>query len=233
MMFQEKLKKDFYDFFFNEYFILKRGLRKAIVEFSHLIGGDILDFGCGEKPHQSLFRNYNSYVGVDIENWGNLSSRSKVDIFFDGKILPFEDQAFDSVLAFEVFEHVLDVEASLKEIFRVLKPGGQILFSTPFTYGEHGQPFDYWRFTEFGLSVLLEKNGFLLISCHKSTNIFQTTLQMMILSMQPNWLNKLGLIGKLIRFAIRTPINVASIAFSSKKCSSDFYLNIVCIAKKV
>jgi len=56
----------------------------------------------------------------------NLSYQS-----FDGKKIPAEDNSFDGAVSFQVIEHVDDVPAYLKEIHRVLKPGGIFLLTTP------------------------------------------------------------------------------------------------------
>jgi hypothetical protein len=48
----------------------------------------------------------------------------------------------------------------LKEASRVLKTGGMAIFTVPFIWDEHEQPFDYARYSSFGLKSLFEKNGF-------------------------------------------------------------------------
>jgi SAM-dependent methyltransferase len=49
----------------------------------------------------------------------------------DGPLLPFADASFDVVLSFDVFEHIPDSDAHLREVSRVLKPGGRYLLQTP------------------------------------------------------------------------------------------------------
>jgi hypothetical protein len=48
----------------------------------------------------------------------------------------------------------------VKEMYRVLKPGGKIMLTTPFIWNEHEVPYDYGRYTYFGLNHLFTKNGF-------------------------------------------------------------------------
>ncbi|NDJ76694.1 MAG: methyltransferase domain-containing protein, partial [Chloroflexi bacterium] len=55
-----------------------------------------------------------------------------------------------------VLEHVDDFQAGMREITRVLKPGGILLLGLPFRQALHLEPHDYWRFTEYGLRYLLE-----------------------------------------------------------------------------
>lgn len=62
---------------------------------------------------------------------------------------------FDALLCTEVLEHVVDPFAAVREMRRIVKPGGYILITTPLNCRIHGPVPDCWRFTEFGLKVLL------------------------------------------------------------------------------
>lgn len=64
---------------------------------------------------------------------------------------------FDIVVCTEVLEHTLDPFAAVREIRRVLKPGGLLLATTPFNFRIHGPLPDCWRFTEHGLRALLAR----------------------------------------------------------------------------
>lgn len=67
-----------------------------------------------------------------------------------------EDNSLNCVVVLEVLEHVKNPQKALSEIFRVLKPGGEIILSTPFIFHIHAEPHDYWRFTHYGLRLILE-----------------------------------------------------------------------------
>jgi SAM-dependent methyltransferase len=144
----------------NPFYIIRNGLYKAISKQAINLTGEILDFGCGKKPYEHLFVNAETYIGVDIKISGHDHKNSKVDKFYDGKILPFPDNSFDSVVSFEVFEHIFNIDEVLLEIRRVLKPNGQLLITIPFAWDEHEAPFDYARYTSFGIKNILEKNLF-------------------------------------------------------------------------
>ena len=62
---------------------------------------------------------------------------------------------FDGVICMEVLEHTVDPFAAVSEITRIMKPGGYLLLTTPLNARIHGPIPDCWRFTEFGLRVLL------------------------------------------------------------------------------
>jgi ubiquinone/menaquinone biosynthesis C-methylase UbiE len=72
--------------------------------------------------------------------------------------LPFPEATFDGVILTEVLEHCVDPRAAIAEVFRVLKPGGLLLVTSPFLWPQHaveGQYEDYWRFTDQGWALLL------------------------------------------------------------------------------
>jgi SAM-dependent methyltransferase len=81
-----------------------------------------------------------------------------------------EDDSFDLVFAMEVLEHIPTPQAAVDEINRVLKPGGKFICSVPFLFPIHDEPYDFYRYTKYGLKHLLrefkdititERNGYL------------------------------------------------------------------------
>ena len=151
--------------FVNPFYIARAGLRDAMIEFAPQLSGQLLDVGCGRKPYQSLFV-VEKYIGLDIDS--EISrKRGIADYFYDGGKFPFEDEAFDSILCNQVLEHVFNPDNFLQEINRVLKPGGKFLLTVPFVWDEHEQPYDYARYSSFGLRALLEKQSFRIIKHNK------------------------------------------------------------------
>ena len=98
--------------------------------------------------------------------------------FFDGRRLPFENEKFDAVVSFEVFEHVFNLPDLLMEIKRVTKKDGYLLLSVPFAWAEHETPYDFARYTSFALTHLLEKNGYRVLALHKTGNYLLTFFQL-------------------------------------------------------
>ena len=155
----------FLGIFVNPFYHARLGLRKAMSRFSSELKGRLLDVGCGSKPYQELFA-VDDYFGLDIDSEAS-RNRKIADYFYDGKIFPFNENEFDSVLCNQVLEHIFNPDEFLSEIKRVLKPGGRLLLTVPFVWDEHEQPRDYARYSSFGLKALLDKNGFNVIEYKK------------------------------------------------------------------
>jgi len=110
----------------------------------------ILDLGCGDKPYYPIFKDFASeYVGMDI------SYGPYVDLLGIGENIPVVDCSFDVVLSTQVLEHVSNPQQVVKEIFRVLAPGGMVILSTHGVWVKHGNV-DNWRWTDSGLVTLFQ-----------------------------------------------------------------------------
>ncbi|MGE5620950.1 MAG: class I SAM-dependent methyltransferase [archaeon] len=157
----------------------RRGLFNGIKSNTIYLKGKLLDFGCGNKPYKSLF-NVKEYIGLDIEESGHAHHNENIDVYYDGNTIPFDDCTFDSIFSSEVFEHVFNLEQILRELYRVLKPGGHILVTLPFVWEEHEIPFDFARYTSFGIKNLMEKQGFKIVKLEKSNNYIEVIFQLCI-----------------------------------------------------
>jgi SAM-dependent methyltransferase len=69
-------------------------------------------------------------------------------------------RSYDFVIADQIFEHLADPNAAASSVYRMVRPGGYFLISTPFLLRVHEQPIDCCRWTETGLRYLLERSGF-------------------------------------------------------------------------
>ncbi|MFN8353476.1 MAG: class I SAM-dependent methyltransferase [Spirosomataceae bacterium] len=162
----------------NPFFIARRGLYLHIKALSGNITGQLLDVGCGRKPYQTLFSNATNYIGLEIDTPENRRDKN-ADFFYDGVNFPFERESFDAVLANQVFEHVFNPDEFLENIWRVLKPNGVLLLTVPFVWDEHEQPFDYARYSSFGLKHILQKHGFSIIEHRKSVTSVAAFFQLL------------------------------------------------------
>jgi SAM-dependent methyltransferase len=100
----------------------------------------------------------------------------QVDVVGNALKLPFADNHFDCTVAFQVLEHIPDPLEMLSEAYRIIKPGGYLVLTTPFMWGEHEQPHDYYRYTQFGLGYLAEKAGFEKIRIEGQTGYWGTSV---------------------------------------------------------
>lgn len=78
--------------------------------------------------------------------------------------LPFSNNRFDRIVCTETLEHVTEPDRVLRELARVIRPGGILLLSVPVLSPVHQAPHDYFRYTPFGLRHLLKKTGFTAVS---------------------------------------------------------------------
>jgi SAM-dependent methyltransferase len=91
----------------------------------------------------------------------------------------------DIVLATEVLEHVDDAVAAMKELFRVLRPGGYAVITVPFMYPTHEVPYDFRRFTYLGIQNIAAQAGFEIIDVSAKGGPIALTVHLgMMLSMR-------------------------------------------------
>jgi SAM-dependent methyltransferase len=110
-----------------------RFLRDAGVLVS---GTRVLEIGCGKGRMLEALRGEGLVVqGIENNPWMIAESRrlhGELPItLVTGHELPFPDRSFDVVVSFDVFEHIPDSDAHLREVVRVLAPGGRYLLQTP------------------------------------------------------------------------------------------------------
>jgi len=124
---------------------------------SYFLYGNVLDLG--SKSQNS---SYYEYIKIDDNckiTYTDLKPGSGVTVVDVQEKLPFDDNSFDMVLAFHLFEHVYNYSTSVAEIFRILKPGGKFIISMPFMYKYHADPDDYYRFTDSAIVKIWEEGG--------------------------------------------------------------------------
>jgi len=112
-------------------------LLKAYVVAEDHIRGDVLEVGCGEgRGIDRILPRASSYSAIDKmeEVIDRLKVKYPAGNFHSGNIPPlgpFADDSFDVIVTFQVIEHIQDDVTFLKEIHRVLKPGGMAMITTP------------------------------------------------------------------------------------------------------
>jgi SAM-dependent methyltransferase len=160
-------------FFINPFFLGRSAMYINVKKYSKFVSGKTLDVGSGSKPYIGLFSEVTSYIGMDIEQSGHKHQREYIDVFYDGETFPFEENTFDSLVFFEVLEHVFNPDTFFKQISKVVKPGGNCLVTIPFIWGEHEQPYDFARYSSFGLKHMFDKHGFEIVEHKKYLTDFR------------------------------------------------------------
>jgi len=135
-------------------------------------GRIVLDVGGGERfgkwmrPYEALFKNCD-YRSFDYD------SSTNADVVGDIHAIPLPDASVDSIICSSVLEHVINPIVAMRELSRILRPGGPIFFYVPSTYPYHarkGHYADYWRFFDDTIEILFE--GFSEVNVHKRGGYF-------------------------------------------------------------
>lgn len=147
----------------------------------------LLDAGCGEQQHRK-FCDHLQYVGQDFDSYhgqGDLKGlqmgdwdQSNVDIVSDIVSIPEPDQSFDVILCSEVFEHLPDPIAALKEFERLLVPSGKLILTAPFCSLTHFSPYHFYSgFNKYFYETNLRKYGFEILKIETNGNFFDYVAQ--------------------------------------------------------
>ncbi len=228
---KEMFNPKWFGLFFNPFYTIRKGLYNGIKENAPFLTGQLLDFGCGNKPYKHLF-NVQNYTGLDIEISGHDHKNELIDVFYDGNKIPFDDNNFDSIFSSEVFEHVPNIDTILRELNRVCKTNGHLLVTIPFIWEEHEIPFDFVRYTSYGIENKLKENGFEILRLQKTTNYINTVFQLWNAFVHQNILkHKISRI--FLNPILITPTLIIGILLSKILPKSDtFFHNTVVLAKK-
>jgi SAM-dependent methyltransferase len=156
--------------------------RRAILAFARDFADSlpessrILDVGAGTQPYRELFQG----ALYESQDWPASEHKQTHDHVGDVQAgLSIPDCTFDAVLCTEVLEHVRDVSATLAELHRLLRPGGQLALTVPFVGPLHEEPYDFRRLTSHGLMAILEDAGFTEIEVMPLSGWFGTFAQML------------------------------------------------------
>lgn len=123
----------------------------------------VMDLGCGTGDSSHFFRRKNpgvTWVGLDVKQSPEVKARKRTDaifVTFDGIHIPLESNSFDLIYCRQTLEHVRYPMALLREVHRVLKPGGYLVGSTSNLEPYHS--YSFWNYTPYGFCCLIEDVG--------------------------------------------------------------------------
>lgn len=148
-------------------------LDSHLTELSPLITGDVLDLGCGEMPYREwMLRFCKTYTGID---WSSTPHKLRADVVADlNRPIPLEADIADTIVSISTLEHLNNPANLLNESYRLLRPGGVLVLQVPFMWHVHEAPFDYFRFTQYGLRKLAEDANFSQIEIRIMSGVWTT-----------------------------------------------------------
>jgi len=151
---------------FGENWVVGKYLLPLLNKLGRAQQGVLLDLACGESPFRACFPYVESYLRVDRNPFDHEVIQG--DMLF----IPLADRSVDVVLLFQAITDVQNPGAVLKEIRRVLSPGGQLLIFESMAYPEHDAPYDFYRLMPEGLRLLAEDAGLTMEKCTRLGGLF-------------------------------------------------------------
>lgn len=150
-------------------------------------GLKILDVGAGEMAFKKWCRHL-AYTSQDLNQYtgeGNNKglqtggwNTKNIDIVSDIAQIPVENDSYDAILCTEVFEHIPYPERAVREFRRILRPGGKLLITAPFSSLVHFAPYYYANgFSQYWYEKVLPENGFAIEEIKSNGNYFQYLAQ--------------------------------------------------------
>lgn len=123
-------------------------------QFSKIRAGEkVLTIGSGGSINE-LLRKYGQQNDFQITSF-DIDEDRDPDIVGDLHTYDFGENVFDTIVLSEVLEHLHSPHIGIQNIYKTLKPGGRLILTTPFIFPIHDQPYDYYRYTKYGLKHLL------------------------------------------------------------------------------
>ncbi|MHA6204402.1 class I SAM-dependent methyltransferase [Dyella soli] len=160
--------------------------------------GRMLDVGAADQWLKAHCSGAVDYVALDYPATGRDLYGSRPHVFADAASIPFADACFDGVCCLEVLEHVPNPLNVIVEICRVLKPSGRAWVSMPFLYPLHDAPYDFQRFTEYGLRRDAERAGLKVVSITKTGHAIRAAGLLASLAIAGGVYERRGVVGILL-----------------------------------
>lgn len=114
---------------------------------------NVLTIGSGGEVNK-LLESYAKSKSFSVKSF-DIDPERNPDVLGDLCIYDFGHQKYDIVIIAEVLEHLYAPQLGIDNIFKILNSGGKLILTTPFILPLHDRPYDYFRFTKYGLAYLL------------------------------------------------------------------------------
>ena len=160
-------------------------------------GARVLDMGAGSCPYRPLFAHCRyqtqDFTGLDDEQLRH-GSYGSIDYRCDIAAVPVADGEFDAILCTEVLEHVREPIKAVREMARILKPGGRLMLTAPLGSGIHQEPYHYYGgYTPYWFQDFLAEAGFSRVKVEANAGSFNFFAQEALRFVQTTRPFKLGL----------------------------------------
>lgn len=134
--------------------------------------------GVREGIYQPLFNGAQKYEAIDF--WEDRYIADGV-VLENSHTLPYADDAFDVVLTTKIImEHVTEPKETIKDILRVVRPGGHAYVLFSFFRGIHQRPHDYFRFSEYAIRHVAESVGGEVVYIKPTNSDFVSAIDLMV-----------------------------------------------------
>jgi SAM-dependent methyltransferase len=198
----------------------------------------VVDGGAGNCKHKNFFPHLR-YIAFDFKP-RRRRVYGEIDLSADLYQMPFRKDTFEAAINVDVLEHLKKPREVLKELCRVLRPGGNLFLIAPQGWQEHGMPNDYFRFTSSGLGYLLEQAGFEIVSIRPLGGFFWYLGHRISLSYRYLFPTKRRMIWKILDAPVRHPARLLLRFIIPYLCfhldalgkEKSFTLNYGCVCRK-
>jgi SAM-dependent methyltransferase len=204
--------------------LLKRNTEKFLDKYSK--GSKVLDAGAGRLAYKNIVGKYfDEYVSTDFKK-----THDDLTAVADIAKQPFKNSELDFVFCSQVLEHVPHPWQALEEFHRILKKGGRCLITVPMLGYIHNAPYDFYRYTEFGLKQLAKDAGFKVLEVKPIGGFFSFLGYIRSTIISP--LYSIPVLGKLV-IALNIPFALTDIFLDKLTGNSKIFpLNYIIILEK-
>ena len=142
-------------------------------------GSKVIDIGAGGCPHREKFNHCEyftqDFVQLSDSQIQNQEGYGKIDFVSDILNIPVPDKSYDVILCSEVIEHIPDPISAIKEMSRILKPGGTLLITAPLQSGLHQEPYHFYGgYTKHWYQKFLTENSFIELNIEPNGSLHTT-----------------------------------------------------------
>lgn len=219
-------------------YLNNRHLHNSFLKSLPYLKGICADIGSGNAIYKDIILSkVDKYIAIDKSSIHEHMFKTSNEKFIDADIkdLPLENNSIDSIILTQVLEHIDEPYTALNEITRIIKKDGILILSVPFIYQAHATPYDYFRFSEYGLKKLLKDYNYEILEFHNQ-GYFGTT----IISIINGFIWNLSSKNKLLRNTIFLPFLLLSFTINNiiglildKMKMKEFTPNFWVIVKKL